>query len=153
MRSHLTQHPVQYPVLALQHPQTRFVCVQSIALLLGKSAPSIQRIDCWRRVIHVVGPGFSTFVSYADLPPILGVAVPHSGDRLLWRRRWRSRSGLAPACWKIFYAQQLGAAASPVDLWAWTALIDRLGFVWTNADRQELAQIAQAADQRFLVAA
>lgn len=71
------------------HPLARFVTVEAIALLLHLKPQEIYRIDCWRHVIHVVGKGISIFVSYADMPPILGVEPPTAADINCWRKRWK----------------------------------------------------------------
>ena len=63
-----------------KHPQARFVTTEAIALLLNLKTEDIYRIDCWQYVIHVVGKGVSKFVSYADLPPIVGVEPPTNQD-------------------------------------------------------------------------
>jgi len=74
------------------HPLARFVTREAIALLLNLKSEQIYRIDCWRYVIHVVGKGVSTFVSYADIPPILGVEPPNPEDFVCWRKRYIYRS-------------------------------------------------------------
>lgn len=92
------------------HPLARFVTVEAIALLLNLQPDEISRIDCWRYVIHVVGKGVSTFVSYADIPPILGVETPTPGDIHCWRKRWRKNKYKAPKFWVEFYTQKLKLA-------------------------------------------
>ncbi|HEY9709309.1 MAG TPA: hypothetical protein V6D48_13985, partial [Oculatellaceae cyanobacterium] len=88
------------------HHLARFVTKEAIALLLNLKPQKIYRIDCWRHVIHVVGKGVSTFVSYADLPPILGVEPPSPKDILCWRKRWKKNKNKAPKFWVNFYAKK-----------------------------------------------
>ena len=96
------------------HPLARFVTKEAIALLLNLKPHEIYRIDCWRYVIHVVGKGVSTFVSYADLPPILGVESPNSEDFICWRKRWKKNKYKAPKFWAEFY-QNFGSKAPSFD--------------------------------------
>jgi hypothetical protein len=70
------------------HPLARFVTKEAIALCLNLRSEQIYKIDCWRYVIHVVGKGVSAFVSYADLPPIIGVEAPTNKDFWRWRKRF-----------------------------------------------------------------
>jgi hypothetical protein len=43
-------------------------------VLLNIDAAKIKEIRLWRYIILVVADGMSRFVSYAEIPPILGVA-------------------------------------------------------------------------------
>ncbi len=43
-------------------------------------------------MVLVVGKGFSRFVSYADLPPILVVEAPNTADVIRWRKRWQKNT-------------------------------------------------------------
>ncbi len=78
------------------HPLARFVTKEGIALLLKLKPEEIYRIDCWRYVIHIVGKGVSTFISYADLPPILGVEPPTNQDFVRWRKRSSEQQTASP---------------------------------------------------------
>jgi hypothetical protein len=141
------------PTLVPQHPLTRYVSEESIALLLERSPQEIRRIDCWRHVIHVVAPGLSTFVSYADLPPLLGVAVPVATDVRLWRRRWRTKDYLAPKFWREFYGQKLAAAKDLGEMSAWDELIAYIAFGLSDRDRQYLESICLETTLRLSVSA
>jgi hypothetical protein len=123
------------------HPQIRFVSQESIARCLGRETAEIYRIDCWRYVAHVVGKGISTFVSYADLPPILGVVPPVATDARLWRKRWRRHHHLAPRFWVEFYAHQFQSVTDLEELAAWDELVAYIHFGFTEIDRQFLATI------------
>lgn len=106
------------------HPLARFVTREAISLLLKRQPEQIYRIDCWRRVIHVVAEGISTFVSYADIPPILGVDPPSDIDFAYWHRRWKKNNEkLAPEFWVEFYARKFQQSVSVRDLFNWGKLI------------------------------
>jgi hypothetical protein len=124
-----------------QHAQMRFVSQESIAMCLGRSVAEIYRVDCWRHVVHVVGKGISTFISYADLPPILGVMMPAATDARLWRKRWRRHLHLAPLFWVEFYAQKFQSVTDLEELAAWDELVAYIQFGLTESDRQSLAAV------------
>ncbi len=88
------------------HHLAQFVTREAISFLLNLKPHEIYRIDCWQHVIHVVGKGVSTFVSYADFPPILGVEPPSPKDFLSWRKRWKQNKNKAPQFWLEFYARK-----------------------------------------------
>lgn len=115
------------------HPLARFVTVDAIALLLNLKPQEIYRIDCWRYVIHVVGKGVSTFVSYADIPPILGVNPPTPGDIHCWRKRWRKNKYKAPKFWVEFYTQKLKLAPSLSQRQRWGELVAMIRFALSEA--------------------
>lgn len=74
--------------MAPAHP----LCQQKGHCQLLKVKPEdITEIRRWALVIQVVGKGFSRFVSYADLPPIAGVALPCQLDFNYWRKRWKNK--------------------------------------------------------------
>lgn len=123
------------------HPQIRFVSHESIAMYLSRETTEIYRIDCWRYVAHVVGKGLSTFVSYADLPPILGVVSPVATDVRLWRKRWRRHGHLAPRFWVEFYTQKFQSVTDLEELAAWDELVAYIHFGLTEIDRQFLSAI------------
>ncbi len=123
------------------HPQIRFISHESIAMYLSRETTEIYRIDCWRYVAHVVGKGLSTFVSYADLPPILGVVPPIATDARLWRKRWRQHGHLAPRFWVEFYTQKFQSVTDLEELAAWDELVAYIHFGLTEIDRQILAAI------------
>ncbi|MDZ4872789.1 MAG: hypothetical protein CLLPBCKN_002185 [Chroococcidiopsis cubana SAG 39.79] len=105
------------------HPLARFVTKEAIALCLNLQPEQIYKIDCWRYVIHVVGKGVSTFVSYADLPPILGVEPPTNKDFFRWRKRFAKHKKQAPQFWEAFYQQKLQQAASQTELDQWKQIL------------------------------
>ncbi len=105
------------------HPQARFVTTEAIALLLQLKPEQIYRIDCWQYVIHVVGKGISTFVSYADLPPILGVKPPQPKDFLIWRKRWKKNKNKAPQFWVEFYARKFQTVLTIAEMYGWGELV------------------------------
>jgi hypothetical protein len=59
------------------NPLSRFVTKEAVAKVLKVKPEQIREIRCWAYVIHVVGVGLSRFVSYADMPPILGVRLKY----------------------------------------------------------------------------
>ena len=105
------------------HHLARFVTKEAIALLLNLKPHEIYRIDCWRHVIHVVGKGVSTFVSYADLPPILGVEPPSPQDFLCWRKRWKKNKNKAPKFWAHFYAKKFQTVSTLLEMYSWGELV------------------------------
>ena len=120
------------------HPLARFVTAEAIALKLKMKPEDIYLINCWRYVIHVVGKGISTFVSYADIPPILGVEPPTSQDILCWRKRWKKNKNKAPSFWIEFYAQKFRKAPYFKDLYAWGELVGVIKFGLEEAALQGL---------------
>jgi hypothetical protein len=110
------------------HPLARFVTTEAIALKLKMKPEHIYSINCWRYVIHVVGKGISTFVSYADIPPIVGVKPPTAEDILCWRKRWKKNKNTAPSFWIEFYAQKFRKAPYLEDLSAWGKLVGAIKF-------------------------
>jgi hypothetical protein len=141
------------PTIVPQHPQRRFVTGDAIALCLDRPPTAITRIDCWRHVVHVVGPGLSTFVSYADLPPVLGVVPPVAADVRLWRKRWRKHQYLAPRFWLDFYRCKLTVAADLSELSAWDELVAYISFGLTATDRQQLEAICLETTLRLAIRA
>lgn len=133
-----------------QHPQIRFVSQEAIALCLGRPSAEIYRVDCWRYVVHVVGKGISTFVSYADMPPILGVSAPVAADVRMWRKRWRKHRHLAPRFWLAFYAQKFQAVSDLGELAAWDELVAYIHFGLTEGDRQALEAIGLEITYRLM---
>jgi hypothetical protein len=120
------------------HPLARFVTKDAIAALLNRKTEDIYRIDCWRYVIHVVGRGVSTFVSYADLPPILGVEPPTNQDFIRWRKRWQKNKKQAPPFWVDFYKQKFREASTKAQLYDWGKIVGIIKFGLSPARLQEL---------------
>jgi len=125
------------------HPLSRFVTVEAIALLVNLTPEQIYRIDCWRYVIHVVGKGVSTFVSYADIPPILGVEPPKPEDINCWRKRWRKNKYKAPQFWTEFYQQQFKLAPSGAEMHKWGELVSAIKFALPEVAVQLLQNVYQ----------
>lgn len=120
------------------HPLARFVTKDAIAFLLNLKTEDIYKIDCWRYVIHVVGRGVSTFVSYADLPPILGVEPPTNQDFIRWRKRWQKNKKQAPLFWVDFYKQKFREASTKAQLYNWGKIVGVIKFGLTLTSLQEL---------------
>jgi hypothetical protein len=98
--------PIESKEAKYIHPLARFVTTEAIALLLKVDVSQIKAIRCWARVVLVVGKGFSRFVSYVDLPPIIAVQVPNTADVVRWRKRWQKNTRQAPQFWLEFYKQK-----------------------------------------------
>lgn len=122
------------------HSLARFVTPEAIALILTVPVEDIREIRCWQRVILVIGRNFSRFVSYADLPPILG-GLPTARDFVTWRKRWRKHNYKAPSFWQQFYTQKLSQAESIAELSAWKRLIDAIANVLDSTVLQALRSL------------
>ncbi|AFZ29066.1 hypothetical protein Glo7428_0465 [Gloeocapsa sp. PCC 7428] len=121
------------------HPLARFVTKEAIALLLNRKPDEIYRIDCWRHVIHVVGKGISRFVSYADLPPVLGVEPPTHADECRWRKRCAvQKQKHVPKFWVDFYVQKFMQVADINNLVAWGELIGKIKQIFSLEALQTL---------------
>ena len=119
-------------------PFNRPITKEAIALCLNLQPEQIYKIDCWRYVIHVVGKGVSTFVSYADLPPILGVEPPTNQDFIRWRKRWQKNKKQAPPFWVDFYKQRFKQAETIAQLYHWGKIVAVIKFGFSPARLQEL---------------
>ena len=115
------------------HHLIRFVTKEAVGLLVNLNPDEIYRIDCWRYFIHVVGKGVSTFVSYADLPPILGVEPPTPKDFLTWRKRWKKTENKAPKFWAQFYAQKFRTVPTLLEMYSWGELVGVIKSVLSEA--------------------
>ena len=125
------------------HPLARFVTREAIALLLNLKSEQIYRIDCWRYVIHVVGKGVSTFVSYADIPPILGVEPPNPEDFVCRRKRWKKNKNKAPKFWAEFYRQKFKLALSLPEMHQWGELVGVIKFALSETAVKLLRSVYQ----------
>ncbi len=123
------------------HPLARFVTLEAIAHLLQVPCEHIREIRCWTNVILVVGRGFCQFVSYADLPPVVGVEPPQTRDFLRWRKRWRKNRYKAPEFWKEFYAQKLRQTASAEELSHWGQLLSQMESNFSSATQKFLSEV------------
>lgn len=109
------------------HPLSRFVTREALALHLGVKPDNIYKISCWRYVIHVVAKGKSRFVSYADMPPIVGVAPPEEADFVKWQKRIKARKqNYVPLFWAKFYVKKIKEARSIQTLLNWENLVKKL---------------------------
>ena len=116
--------PTPQPEATPVHPLARFVTPEAIALHLNIEAKQIKEIRCWPNVILVLAERLTKFVSYADLPPILGVEPPTHQDFVCWRKRWKKlKKKQAPDFWVNFYAQKFGQSRSVAQLYAWGQLL------------------------------
>jgi hypothetical protein len=129
------------PVILVTNPQSRFVTKAAVAMHLKRSIDEIYKVNCWRYVVHVVGKKTSTFVSYADLPPIIGVALPNHRDVRAWRKRWKKYDHTAPLFWHNFYAEKLRQVTTMEELQAWEEVLSYVGFGLPAASRIELEGI------------
>ncbi|HEY9876010.1 MAG TPA: hypothetical protein V6D12_21445 [Candidatus Obscuribacterales bacterium] len=75
-----------------------------------------------------VGKGVSIFVSYADIPPIVGVEPPTAEDIISWRKRWKNNKFKAPDFWVEFYAQKFKKAPYLEKLYAWGKVVSAIKF-------------------------
>lgn len=87
----------------------------------------------------------SKFVSYADFPPILGVAPPTGKDFAYWRKRWKKRQQAeqkkqAPPFWVQFFAHQFHHTPSVPVLFNWGNLVGLIKFAFAEATLQELRE-------------
>ncbi|NET43139.1 hypothetical protein [Okeania sp. SIO2B3] len=106
------------------HPLGRFVTRDALAFHLGIKSDNIYKINCWKYVIHVVGKGKSRFVSYADMPPILGVEPPKKSDFTKWRKRIKARKQkYVPKFWAQFYVDKIQKSNSIQILHSWENLV------------------------------
>jgi hypothetical protein len=108
------------------NPLARFVTKEAVAKVLKVKPEQIRDIRCWAYVIHVVGVGISRFVSYADMPPILGVEPPTLQDCIRWRKRWRSSQHQAPIFWVDFYDGKFRQSRSMEELYNWGNLVGKI---------------------------
>ncbi|MEB3339513.1 hypothetical protein [Okeania sp.] len=108
------------------HPLRRFVTREALSFHLGIKSEHIYKISCWKYVIHVVCKGKSTFVSYADMPPILGVEPPRQGDFAKWRKRIKTRKQkYVPKFWAQFYVKKIEDSNSIQTLLNWQSLVSQ----------------------------
>ncbi|MEG5027613.1 hypothetical protein QUB36_03720 [Microcoleus sp. AT8-B1] len=108
------------------NPLSRFVTKEAVAKVLKVKPEQIREIRCWAYVIHVVGVGISRFVSYGDMPPILGVEPPTLQDCIRWRKRWRSSQHRAPIFWVDFYEGKFRQSRSVEELYNWGKLVGKI---------------------------
>jgi hypothetical protein len=132
------------------NPQSRFVTKTAVAIHLKRSPAEIYRVTCWRYVVHVVGKRMSTFVSYADLPPIVGVALPNHRDVRAWRKRWKKSGNIAPLFWHNFYVDKLRRVETMAELQAWEEVLSYISFGLPESSQIELECICAEMTYYFL---
>ena len=125
------------------HPLARFVTKEAIALLFNLKPHEIYHINCWRYVIHVVGKGVSRFVSYADIPPIVGVEPPTPKDFACWHKRWQQNKYKAPKFWEEFYKQKFKLALSLPEMYKWGELVGAIKSALSEAAVHSLRTVYQ----------
>lgn len=119
------------------HPLARFVTEEAICLMFHIGFDDIYTVECWRYVVYVHAKGISTFVSYADFPPTVGVQPPSTLDFIKWRRRWRKQHDAAhrkqaPEWWEEFFIREFWQAPSESVLQNWGELVGRIKFVFSE---------------------
>mgnify|MGYP001795251965 CR=1 FL=1 len=125
------------------HPLARFVTEEAICLKFNIKFEDIYVVECWRYVVYVHGKGLSKFVSYADFPPVIGVAPPSAAEIAKWRRRWLKQHNFisrkqAPKWWRQFFANQFNKAPWERLLYDWGKLIKLIEFAFSEEILQEL---------------
>lgn len=121
------------------HALARFVTEETVALLFKIKPEQIKRIECWQYVVYVHGVGVSSFVSYADFPPILAVDAPKNIDFVRWRKRWKSK--LAPLFWTEFYTHHFNYSRSMPELFEWGQLVGLIKSVLSEKVLTQLRQV------------
>ena len=125
----------------ISHIQKCFVTHEAIALLLKIKVEDIREVRCKRWSMHVIAKRISTFVSYADMPPIVEARTPTHKDRLIWWKRWRKNELMAPQFWQEFYADKISEAKDQDELMAWYLLILKICFALTRAAETVLTDL------------
>ena len=128
------------------HRLARFVTEKAAAMMFDLEAKDIYLVERWANIVYVHGKGVSRFVSYADFPPTVEVALPTDKDFSLWRRRWKKRQQAeqkkqAPPFWVQFFAQQFHHAPSMPELYNWGNLVGLIKFAFGEATLQQLREI------------
>lgn len=134
------------PVL---HRLARFVTEEAVCLMFNIQLEDIYVVECWRYIVYVHAKGISKFVSYADFPPIVGVAPPNKIDIIKWRRRWRrqqepSARKQAPIWWAEFLQQELCHTSSPPMLNNWDELLNSIEFAFNETTLKQLRSSYQS---------
>ncbi|MCJ8282716.1 MAG: hypothetical protein MJK14_23590 [Rivularia sp. ALOHA_DT_140] len=125
------------------HPLARFVTEDAVCLKFKIKFEDIYVVECWQHIVYVHGKGLSKFVSYADFPPIIGVAPPTASEMAKWCRRWLKKHSFvsrkqAPLWWALFFAQQFKQALHETVLYEWGKLIGLIKFAFCKELLQEL---------------
>ncbi|MEM7556313.1 MAG: hypothetical protein AAF378_19870 [Cyanobacteria bacterium P01_A01_bin.84] len=106
---------------------------------------NIYTIQCWQYIVYVHAKGVSKFVSYADFPPILGVAPPSKVEFVKWRRRWRFQQDStynkqAPQWWAQFYACEFHQTSKAM-LCSWDKLLESIEFAFNQSTLESLREL------------
>jgi hypothetical protein len=127
----------------IQHPLTRFVTEEAVAVMFNISVEQIERIECCCHMVYVHGTGVSRFVSYADFPPPIAVTPPNAPDFVRWRKRWRKRwnSRYAPDLWQRFYIYQFQQALDVNELLEWWQVANLIKSVLSLEALQQITLI------------
>ena len=125
------------------HPLARFVTEEAVCLKFKIKFEDIYLVECWQYIVYVHGKGLSKFVSYADFPPVIGVAPPTTSEATKWRRRWLKQNSFiyskqAPVWWARFFAIQFKQAFSDKVLYEWGKLINLIRFAFNEEILQQL---------------
>lgn len=125
------------------HPLARFVTEEAICLMFQIEFDDIYTVECWRYVVYVHAKGVSSFVSYADFPPTVGVQPPTKADFIKWRRRWRKQHNhahrkQAPEWWEEYFISEFCQASSESVLHSWGELVGSIKFVFSEDSLAEI---------------
>jgi len=136
----------QKPSSTPLHRLARFVIEEAVAMMFNLEQDEIYLVERWAHVVYVHGKGVSRFISYADFPPILGVAPPTGKDFVYWRRRWKKRQQAEQKkqtlpFWVQFFAHQFHYASSVLELYNWGKLLGMIKFAFTEANLQRLREL------------
>ena len=123
------------------HIQERFVSRKAIAKLLNIKIKDIREVRRHRWKLHVIAKGISTYVSYADMPPIVKATPPTESDLPIWRKRWKKHGHMAPKFWQEFYAAKMSEANNQDELIAWYLLVLKVGFALTRDAQTALTNL------------
>ena len=125
------------------HPLARFVTEEAVCLKFKIKFEDIYVVECWQYVVYVHGKGLSKFVSYADFPPVIGVAAPSASEMAKWCRRWLKKHDFvnrkqAPKWWARFYAIQFNQSICKEALYEWGKLIKLIKFTFDEEILQKM---------------
>ncbi len=127
------------------NPLARFVTEEAVCLMFNIKLEDIYSVQCWRYIVYIHAKGLSKFVSYADFPPIVGVAPPTTRECVKWRRRWRKQNSpayrkQAPKWWADFFAHEFWQSLSKSALYDWGKLVGLIKFAFSEDILQQLRQ-------------
>jgi len=121
---------------------SRFVTKEAIARLLKIKVEQIYRFECWAHILYVHAEGMSRFVSYADLPPVVGEEAPSGVDFGYWKRRMASqKERYAPDFWVDFYADKFHQAVCVSELLEWGELVGAIKLMLSAIALESLRKV------------